>query len=131
MLVYTVGTFDLLHVGHLALLEQCRAFGDRVVLGVASQVTEHARVVTPWTATYSPRTLVGKFLIGWGEMPLINVGRIEDGKIAEIWNPRHDIDTSQTLRFTVKGFLFGPLFALVPLVWALKLRRRLQESARV
>ncbi len=36
MLVYTVGTFDLLHVGHLALLEQCRSFGDRVVVGVAS-----------------------------------------------------------------------------------------------
>ena len=36
MLVYTVGTFDLLHVGHLALLEQCRTFGDELVVGVAS-----------------------------------------------------------------------------------------------
>ena len=36
MLVYTVGTFDLLHVGHLALLEQCRTLGDVVVVGVAS-----------------------------------------------------------------------------------------------
>ena len=36
MLVYTVGTFDLLHVGHLALLEQCRALGDVVAVGVAS-----------------------------------------------------------------------------------------------
>jgi len=36
MLVYTVGTFDLLHVGHLALLEKCRALGDIVVVGVAS-----------------------------------------------------------------------------------------------
>ncbi|MCL4161968.1 UNVERIFIED_CONTAM: hypothetical protein GTU68_003906 [Idotea baltica] len=36
MLVYTVGTFDLLHVGHLALLEQCSAFGDVVAVGVAS-----------------------------------------------------------------------------------------------
>jgi len=36
MLVYTVGTFDLLHVGHLALLEQCRSLGDVVVVGVAS-----------------------------------------------------------------------------------------------
>ena len=36
MLVYTVGTFDMLHVGHLALLEQCRSLGDDVVVGVAS-----------------------------------------------------------------------------------------------
>ena len=36
MLVYTVGTFDLLHVGHLALLKQSRMFGDRLVVGVAS-----------------------------------------------------------------------------------------------
>ncbi len=36
MLVYTVGTFDLLHVGHIALLEQCRNLGDVVAVGVAS-----------------------------------------------------------------------------------------------
>lgn len=36
MLVYTVGTFDLLHVGHLALLQQCQSLGDVVVVGVAS-----------------------------------------------------------------------------------------------
>lgn len=36
MLVYTVGTFDLLHVGHLALLEYCKTLGDTVAVGVAS-----------------------------------------------------------------------------------------------
>ena len=36
MLVYTVGTFDLLHVGHLALLQYCRSLGDLVAVGVAS-----------------------------------------------------------------------------------------------
>ena len=35
-IVYTVGTFDLLHVGHLALLNQCKALGDVVAVGVAS-----------------------------------------------------------------------------------------------
>jgi glycerol-3-phosphate cytidylyltransferase len=34
--VYTVGTFDLLHVGHIALLQFCRTLGDVVVAGVAS-----------------------------------------------------------------------------------------------
>ena len=36
MIVYTVGTFDLLHVGHLALLEYCGSIGDVVAVGVAS-----------------------------------------------------------------------------------------------
>ncbi len=36
MVVYTVGTFDLLHVGHLALLEYCKTLGDKFVVGVAS-----------------------------------------------------------------------------------------------
>jgi len=36
MVVYTVGTWDLLHVGHLALLEHCKTLGDVVAVGVAS-----------------------------------------------------------------------------------------------
>lgn len=36
MIVYTVGTFDLLHVGHLALLNRCRDLGDVVAVGVAA-----------------------------------------------------------------------------------------------
>jgi len=36
MIVYTVGTFDLLHVGHLALLEYCSTLGDVLAVGVAS-----------------------------------------------------------------------------------------------
>ena len=36
MIIYTVGTFDLLHVGHLALLNHCKTLGDVVAVGVAS-----------------------------------------------------------------------------------------------
>ncbi len=36
MLIYTVGTWDLLHVGHLALLQYCKTLGDTVAVGVAS-----------------------------------------------------------------------------------------------
>lgn len=36
MIVYTVGTFDLLHVGHLALLNYCKSLGDTLAVGVAS-----------------------------------------------------------------------------------------------
>lgn len=36
MIVYTVGTFDLLHVGHIALLEYCKSLGNTLAVGVAS-----------------------------------------------------------------------------------------------
>lgn len=36
MIIYTVGTFDLLHVGHLALLNYCKSLGDTLAVGVAS-----------------------------------------------------------------------------------------------
>lgn len=32
--VFTNGCFDILHVGHITLLEQCRDFGDKVVIGL-------------------------------------------------------------------------------------------------
>ena len=35
-IVFTNGCFDLLHVGHITLLEDCRRFGSKVVLGLNS-----------------------------------------------------------------------------------------------
>lgn len=34
--VITFGTFDVLHVGHLRILERAAALGDRLVVGVSS-----------------------------------------------------------------------------------------------
>jgi len=34
--VFTNGCFDILHVGHISLLEQCRQFGERVVVAINS-----------------------------------------------------------------------------------------------
>ncbi len=34
--VLTFGTFDVLHVGHLRILERAAALGDRLVVGVSS-----------------------------------------------------------------------------------------------
>ena len=36
MIVYTVGTFDLLHVGHIALLNHSKSLGNILAVGVAS-----------------------------------------------------------------------------------------------
>jgi D-beta-D-heptose 7-phosphate kinase/D-beta-D-heptose 1-phosphate adenosyltransferase len=38
-IVFTNGCFDILHVGHIALLEQCRSFGDKVVVGINSDAS--------------------------------------------------------------------------------------------
>jgi choline-phosphate cytidylyltransferase len=36
--VITFGTFDVLHIGHLRLLERARALGGRLVVGVSSDL---------------------------------------------------------------------------------------------
>ena len=38
-IVFTNGCFDLLHVGHITLLEDCRRFGSKLVLGLNSDTT--------------------------------------------------------------------------------------------
>jgi D-beta-D-heptose 7-phosphate kinase / D-beta-D-heptose 1-phosphate adenosyltransferase len=38
-IVFTNGCFDILHVGHITLLEQCRDFGDKVVVGLNSDAS--------------------------------------------------------------------------------------------
>lgn len=34
--VITYGTFDLLHIGHIRILERARALGDRLIVGISS-----------------------------------------------------------------------------------------------
>ncbi len=41
-LVFTNGCFDLLHVGHVDLLERCRALGDWLVVGLNSDASVQA-----------------------------------------------------------------------------------------
>lgn len=41
--VVTFGTFDVLHVGHVAILERARALGDRLIVGVSSDALNVAK----------------------------------------------------------------------------------------
>lgn len=41
--VLTFGTFDVLHVGHVAILERARALGDRLIVGVSSDALNVAK----------------------------------------------------------------------------------------
>src|SRR5690349_6146114 len=40
-LVFTNGVFDLLHRGHVEYLEEARAFGDRLIVGVNTDASVH------------------------------------------------------------------------------------------
>jgi D-beta-D-heptose 7-phosphate kinase/D-beta-D-heptose 1-phosphate adenosyltransferase len=65
-IVFTNGCFDLLHVGHVSLIEDCRRHGDKVVVGMNSDASvsrlkgparpivgeaERARILAALTAT--------------------------------------------------------------------------------
>jgi len=92
------------------------------------QIAEGDLVATRWEATFVPETLLGKVLFGSGTIPIINVFRFnEEGKIVELWNHRHDIDTNQTLRFTMKGLLIGLLIALIPTFFAIRFKRKIRK----
>jgi D-beta-D-heptose 7-phosphate kinase/D-beta-D-heptose 1-phosphate adenosyltransferase len=38
-IVFTNGCFDLLHVGHVTLLERCKQFGERLIIGINSDAS--------------------------------------------------------------------------------------------
>jgi glycerol-3-phosphate cytidylyltransferase len=41
--VLTCGTFDIFHVGHLRMLERCRAHGDRLIVGVSTDALNYSK----------------------------------------------------------------------------------------
>lgn len=92
------------------------------------QIAEGDLVATRWTWQFKPTTLLGRVIKGRDEIPIINVFRFKDGKIVELWNHRHDIDSGMTIRFTLKGLLIGLLIAVIPLIWAISLRRPLRQA---
>jgi predicted SnoaL-like aldol condensation-catalyzing enzyme len=91
------------------------------------QIAEGDLVATRWTTDYTPTSLLGKLAMGSGEIPIINVFRIKDGKIVELWNHRHDIDTGQVRKFILQGFFFGLLVSLIPTFFAFRMKRKLKE----
>lgn len=90
------------------------------------QIAEGDLVATRWIFDYEPESIFGKVVLGTQPIPIINVFRIVDGKIVEIWNHRHDIDTNQTIEFILKGLLIGLIIALVPTFLALRMRRKIK-----
>lgn len=89
------------------------------------QIAEGDLVATRWQASLKPNTFFGRIL-GMEKLAIINVFRIKDGKIVEVWNHRHDIETNQTLEFVFKGLIVGLLIAIIPTFIAFRLKRKLK-----
>ena len=90
------------------------------------QIADGDMVATRWIWKYKADTFKGKMMFGEADIPIINVFRIKDGKIVEIWNHRHDIDTPFTRFFVLEGLLYGLLIALIPTIIALRYRKKLR-----
>ncbi|MGH9788487.1 MAG: nuclear transport factor 2 family protein [Candidatus Acidiferrales bacterium] len=92
------------------------------------QIAEGDLVATRWQWEFHPRVWWGKALAGRTPLPIINVFRFQNGKIVEIWNHRHDIDSFPgNLRF-IQGLAIGLAPSLVLLVVSVILRRKLRKT---
>ncbi len=74
------------------------------------------RLVVEWVCSF------WIFLDKWNSITLKNRISISQST----WNHRHDIETPQTLKFTIKGLVIGLIMALAPTIIALRLRRKLK-----
>ncbi|REL24232.1 hypothetical protein DYD21_18655 [Rhodohalobacter sp. SW132] len=97
-------------------------------ISVDFQIADGDLVATRYNVAWEPNTLLGRLMAGKGDMPIINVMRIEDGKIVEFWNHRHDIDSRMSrLPLILRGFAFGLLIALIPTFIAFRQRRTVKN----
>jgi predicted SnoaL-like aldol condensation-catalyzing enzyme len=99
------------------------------------QIAEGDLVATRWQWYFEPNVWWMKLLGGKEHIPIINVFRFRDGKIVEVWNHRHDIDTGMGNFIFVKGFVVGllPSLALIVAIFMLwrKLRKARSQTAAV
>lgn len=101
--------------------------GGEMTFQLDYQIVEGDLVATRWIGHYEADTLMAKLMFGSSSIPIINVFRIEDGKIVEFWNHRHDIDTSITNLYVARGLLIRLVIALIPTGVAIRLRRKLKR----
>ena len=43
VVVITFGTFDLLHIGHINMLNKCKSYGDKLIVGVSSDALNYKK----------------------------------------------------------------------------------------
>ncbi len=91
------------------------------------QIAEGDLVATRWQWNFQPTSFLFRIMGGSNQIPIINVFRFRDGKIVEIWNHRHDIDTGLGNIPFAKGLGIGLLFALIPTFLAIRYKRKLKK----
>ncbi|MGD2068386.1 MAG: nuclear transport factor 2 family protein [Gemmatimonadota bacterium] len=93
------------------------------------QIAQGDLVATRWQWDFRPTSLRFRLLGGRERIPIINVFRFQDGKIVEIWNHRHDIDTGLGNIPFVQGLGVGLLLALIGWGLAFVQWRRARRAA--
>jgi predicted SnoaL-like aldol condensation-catalyzing enzyme len=88
------------------------------------QIAEGDLVATRWQWYFEPNVWWMKILGGKEHIPIINVFRFRDGKIVEVWNHRHDIDTAQGNFIFLKGLFVGLIPSIGLLVVLILLWRK-------
>jgi len=94
------------------------------------QIADCDKVATRWQWKYQPETWWLKLLNGREQIPIINVFRFKDGRIVEIWNHRHDIDTMWGTIIFAQGLAVGLVPALILLVVSFLLWRKLRKHQK-
>lgn len=92
------------------------------------QIADGDLVATRWHSEMEPTSLMFRLMGGRDQIPIINVFRFEDGRIVEIWNHRHDIDTGFANFKFLKGLGTGLLIALIIWIATFLLRRGQRKS---
>ena len=96
------------------------------------QIAEGDLVATRWQWKFKSKSILFTVLGGGTDqqIPIINVFRFKDGKIVEIWNHRHDIDTGAANFKLVWGIAIGFLpTAVLALIFFVLWRRQIRASA--
>ena len=97
----TIGTFDMLHVGHLNLFRACRLLADQVVVGVNSdEFVEKFKGQRPIVSAFDREALIR-------EMRTVTSVHLHDGNTKD-WLIRR------------KKYLDGPVMLVVGSDWAKK-----------
>lgn len=91
------------------------------------QIAECDLVATRWQWKFEPESFLYKMMGGKNQIPIINVYRFKDGKIVEIWNHRHDIDTALGNIPFIQGLLVGLTPTVILLILSFILWRKLSK----